>query len=78
MRDVVVTGGVAANSELRSRFLALGPAAGCRVHIPPFAFCTDNAAMIAVAGLRLFRSGRAAGLAYEPQPQWNLGEAGPG
>src|SRR5215210_1102007 len=78
VRDVVVTGGVAANSELRSRFLTLGAAAGFRVYIPPFAFCTDNAAMIAVAGLRLFRAGRTAGLRYEPQPQWNLGEPGPG
>ncbi len=78
VRDVVVTGGVAANSELRSRFSVLGPPAGCCVHIPPFKFCTDNAAMIAVAGLRLFRAGRSAGLGYEPQPQWNLGEAGPG
>jgi N6-L-threonylcarbamoyladenine synthase len=78
VRDIVVTGGVAANSELRSRFLALGSAAGCRVHIPPFVFCTDNAAMIAVAGLRLFREGRTSGLGSEPQPQWNLGEAGPG
>ena len=78
VRDIVVTGGVAANSELRSRFHALGPVAGCRVHIPPFIFCTDNAAMIAVAGLRLFRAGRSSGLSFEPQPQWNLGEAGPG
>jgi N6-L-threonylcarbamoyladenine synthase len=77
VRDIVVTGGVAANSELRSRFMDRAPAANCRVHIPPFIFCTDNAAMIAVAGLRLFREGRAGSLGYEPQPQWNLGEAGP-
>ena len=78
VRDVVVTGGVAANSELRARFSEQGRDVGCRIHIPPFRYCTDNAAMIAVAGLRLFRAGRTAGLAFEPQAHWTLGNSGPG
>jgi N6-L-threonylcarbamoyladenine synthase len=77
-RDVVVTGGVAANSELRARFTDRGGDVGCRIHIPPFRYCTDNAGMIAVAGLRLLRTARAASLAFEPQAHWNLQDPGPG
>jgi N6-L-threonylcarbamoyladenine synthase len=51
---VVLGGGVAANSELRSRLALAGKLRDIRVIVPPFASCTDNAAMIAyVGGLRL-------------------------
>jgi N6-L-threonylcarbamoyladenine synthase len=73
MRTVLVTGGVAANSELRARFAARSQQAGVRVHIPPFHYCTDNGAMIAVAGARLFREGRTAGLDFEPRADWAIG-----
>jgi N6-L-threonylcarbamoyladenine synthase len=46
---LAVAGGVAANSLLRRRLVEVGSAAGLRVVIPPFAFCTDNAAMIGTA-----------------------------
>lgn len=48
---VGVAGGVAANSLLRRRLAERGAAAGLRTVIPPFAYCTDNAAMIAAAAL---------------------------
>jgi len=48
---VGVAGGVAANSLLRRRLAEQCAAAGLRVVIPPFAYCTDNAAMIATAAL---------------------------
>jgi len=48
---VGVAGGVAANSLLRRRLAEQGAAAGLRVVIPPLAYCTDNAAMIAAAAL---------------------------
>jgi N6-L-threonylcarbamoyladenine synthase len=48
--DVVLGGGVAANSELRRRTTDLGASRGLRVLVPPLASCTDNAAMIAYAG----------------------------
>jgi N6-L-threonylcarbamoyladenine synthase len=72
VRDVVVTGGVAANSELRTTFEVESRRAGIRVHIPPLRYCTDNGAMIAVAGARLLRRGRTAGLDFEPRADWAI------
>jgi N6-L-threonylcarbamoyladenine synthase len=48
---VAIAGGVAANSLLRRRLQAEGEAAGFHPVVPSFAFCTDNAAMIASAAL---------------------------
>jgi N6-L-threonylcarbamoyladenine synthase len=50
-RTVAVAGGVAANSLLRRRLAAEGEARGLHVVVPPFAYCTDNAAMIGGAAL---------------------------
>jgi tRNA N6-adenosine threonylcarbamoyltransferase len=71
-RHVLVTGGVAANTELRARFAERASQVGREVHIPPPAYCTDNAAMIAVAGLRLLQTGRIATLSLEPQANWSF------
>jgi N6-L-threonylcarbamoyladenine synthase len=48
---IVVTGGVAANRELRDRLTSAGREAEIRVVVPPLSLCTDNAAMIAAAGV---------------------------
>ena len=53
---VVIAGGVSANSELRKRLQAKMEH-GWKVSIPKFSYCTDNAAMIAMAGKFLFESG---------------------
>ena len=50
VREIVIGGGVAANTLLRERMAAEGAAAGFRVVVPPRALCTDNAAMVAVSG----------------------------
>ena len=47
---VLVGGGVAANSALQAQMRAAAAAQGLRVSFPPLSLCTDNAAMIAVAG----------------------------
>ena len=50
INQVAVAGGVSANSALRQSFLDHGQKYGWKVYIPPFAFTTDNAAMIAITG----------------------------
>ena len=50
VKRLVITGGVAANRGLRARAADVCAARGIELHVPPFASCTDNAAMIAYAG----------------------------
>ena len=50
VKTLVLSGGVAANSELRARFSAEAQARGVKLFYPPLALCTDNAAMIAACG----------------------------
>jgi len=56
-RSVGIAGGVSANSRLRKEAEARGAKAGLPVFVPPLSLSTDNAAMIAAAGLRKFRAG---------------------
>ena len=56
-KEVAIAGGVAANGTLRQKITAWGTAHGVTVRLPEKRFCTDNAAMIAFAGLQ--RSGTA-------------------
>lgn len=60
VKDVVLGGGVAANSRLRALLRERGSAAGFEVRLPSPALCTDNAAMIAHVAWRLLRARRAA------------------
>jgi N6-L-threonylcarbamoyladenine synthase len=57
VKTVVLGGGVAANRELRARTIALAAEHGIRAVVPELASCTDNAAMIAYAGLVRLRAG---------------------
>jgi len=69
---VVVCGGVASNSRLRERFFEGGERMGTEIFIPPPVLCTDNAAMIAVAGNSLLCDGRRDGLDLNAVSRWPL------
>jgi len=61
-RSLVIGGGVSANSLLRRRSIELGETLGLEVRIPEFAYCLDNAAMIAGLAYTAYQQGRFDGL----------------
>ena len=69
---LVVSGGVSANRALRERLSAAAGRQGVRVYYPRLEFSTDNAAMIAVAGLKRLEAGQHDGLAIQAHARWSL------
>ncbi|MCS7077374.1 MAG: tRNA (adenosine(37)-N6)-threonylcarbamoyltransferase complex transferase subunit TsaD [Bacteroidia bacterium] len=63
---ITLSGGVAANSYIRTKFLELGKKFNLEAYIPKFEYCTDNAAMIAIAGLHLWKAGKIADQSLVP------------
>jgi N6-L-threonylcarbamoyladenine synthase len=58
VKHIGLAGGVAANSSLRASFQQLAHKNNWHAHIPPFEYCTDNAAMIAMVGYLKFELGK--------------------
>jgi N6-L-threonylcarbamoyladenine synthase len=71
----VVAGGVAANRAVRARLQATAEARGFSFTAPPLAYCTDNAAMIALAGAERLALGMSDPLDAAARPRWPLDEA---
>lgn len=73
---LVVAGGVAANQAVRIALAAVAGRAGLKLVAPPIRLCTDNAVMIAWAGIERLRAGLVDGLDHAPRPRWPLAELG--
>ncbi len=74
-RRFVVAGGVAANRAVRARLQAVAEMNGFSFSAPPLAYCTDNAAMIALAGAERLAAGLSDTLDAVARPRWPLDEA---
>ena len=57
IKNICIAGGVSANSGLRNAFEKMGTEEGWKTYIPPFEYCTDNAAMIAITGYYKYLAG---------------------
>jgi len=72
LKTLVVAGGVAANRFLCARLKTFCDARGLNFVAPPVRLCTDNAAMVAWAGLEKFRLGQIDDLDVAARPRWPL------
>lgn len=72
LQSLVVSGGVSANRHLREKLDRQAARRGARVYYPRLEFCTDNAAMIAVAGLLRMQAGERDDASSEARAQWPL------
>ena len=73
---LVVAGGVAANAAIGSALAKLAAQRGFEIRVPPPRYCTDNAAMIAWAGLERFALGKCDPLDISPKARWPLDASG--
>jgi N6-L-threonylcarbamoyladenine synthase len=74
LQTLVVAGGVGANRRLRERLTAAAGERGVVVHFPDPALCTDNGAMIALAGALRLSPGGPRNYAFSVRPRWELDE----
>lgn len=74
---LAVAGGVAANRLIRLKLETVAAEAGVSFVAPPLPLCTDNAAMIAYAGLERFRAGEQDDMTLAARPRWPLDRTSP-
>jgi N6-L-threonylcarbamoyladenine synthase len=75
-KQLVISGGVAANQYLRNCLQEAATKEGMTLTVPPAELCTDNGLMVAWAGLMHYKAGRVStlkeALAFEPRARWPL------
>ena len=71
---LAIAGGVAANKEIGARLAEVAAEQGFRAVLPPLPLCTDNAAMIAWAGLEQYKAGARSDMGLVARPRWPLDE----
>lgn len=76
-RLLVVAGGVAANAAVRTALAGAAARGGVPMAAPPVRLCTDNAVMVAWAGIERLRLGLHDPLDTAPRPRWPLAELMP-
>ena len=69
---IVTAGGVAANKSLRGALTELESTHRCEFLFPSIKYCTDNGAMIALAGIERFERNMFNKLDFKPKPRWPL------
>jgi N6-L-threonylcarbamoyladenine synthase len=74
---LVIAGGVGANRKLRAQLAQAAQREGFRVYFPRLEFCTDNGAMIALAGALRLQAGLHDDTAIKVQPRWDLESLAP-
>lgn len=75
MPALAVAGGVAANTAIRAALETVCAEQSVQFTAPPLALCTDNAAMIAYAGIELFETGQSDDMSLSARPRWPLDHA---
>jgi N6-L-threonylcarbamoyladenine synthase len=75
-RRLVIAGGVGANIRLRERLAEVALAASAELYFPRTEFCTDNGAMIALAGCMRLAAGMHTGGVIDARANWELGDGG--
>ena len=71
-KTLVIAGGVSANTQLREQLPKKLATLGASVFYPSPAFCTDNGAMVAVAGMQRLKLKQTQGLGFEAKARWPL------
>lgn len=74
---LAVAGGVAANAQIRAQLTQLCADRNVQFLAPPLALCTDNAAMIAYAGLEKYNAGQFDDMTLSARPRWPLDQSSP-
>jgi N6-L-threonylcarbamoyladenine synthase len=72
VKEIAIAGGVSANSGLRDTLAELSRRKGWNLYVPKFEYCTDNAAMIAMAAHYKYQKGEFVGLDVTPLAKMKL------